>query len=1015
MADLHKFIRQQFADNNWSKQCDLSKISVTKLREIAEAFNQLDVKSKLTLTFTYTNSVIPSDPEIAELVDSVVLQALVEDNNFVRCVATALHSRQSLNHLIFDLSDTSESFAKTLKDLEDCSTDGHISKIPPLAELLDARITDDALGLSFSSSSSLPRDLRSNCLNSFCGFTIREKTPAQQMKESYLDRLQEECERRRVHVPIPGRSFGKQDGGEDVSQDSVSHHLHSLRSESPLGCRRAPSFPRRSSAVRKTDMNDSQVSAPICSVNTGPSATSTNSNTSARAKLLAMHSRSPAAVSATSAVGGSGNSSSSSGASGNTSRRMMLLSSSTTSEPGERASFRHLNASGASVAGGKRSSGIKLLDFQDLPAIGLQAKKLRKEQQEKEREEKRKEREQKAQERREARDAARRAKMLAHAAASAAAAGGKKTGVALLSPPSHPIQTPVVSQALPLLQPMLQQPPRLQPGPGPVAATAKPIGWDMQQPWTPFGVGPTRNHHRVRQPNRQGGSDQNGGDEVVDDDDEDYEDDDEEECEAVVGADGVFHLTAPRGFRGFTEAIPQNSVSLQSQQSVTPTSTILLQRSTQGDHFVPHLITTGQQAAAQGGVFQAVPGGPRFRFVRPWAPPLQGQAPQKAAAGVEGVTATASTQLVQLPDGRIALATTAPHQISQQQQQQPQPQQQQTVIIANPGTVSRLQMAATPTAQIPTSIPTSTLQAATGSPQQVLIRSPALVSTAPPHHHHHQATVMVNSSLPQATIQVSMGQTVPLVAAPRLQPRLIQIRPRTPVVVTTASTVTSVAPSPAAAPGTIPVILPSLSSSTANITSSSAGFQQRPRFVVANSLRQVAPTSAVHNPPQQQTLMRIVPRPAQAPLAPAATAGAKQLLPQPPQAQPPPLAQPREKIHLTSTQLTSIQTLFQGANRLTRPDKAIILSFFSGKRVNPHPDGGTALRIRLSEYRERVIDATSGKVMDVAAETFMHLDYATGKFECVKSYRTLPPEQLMALPVQPKTTTTTAATTTSAP
>lgn len=83
--------------------------------------------------------------------------------------------------------------------------------------------------------------------------------------------------------------------------------------------------------------------------------------------------------------------------------------------------------------------------------------------------------------------------------------------------------------------------------------------------------------------------------------------------------------------------------------------------------------------------------------------------------------------------------------------------------------LQRLQMAATPTAQIPVSVPTSTLQAATGSPQQVLIRSPALVSTAPP---HQQTTVMVSHSLPQATLQVPVGQTVPLVASPRLQPRV---------------------------------------------------------------------------------------------------------------------------------------------------------------------------------------------------------------------------------------------------
>lgn len=306
----------------------------------------------------------------------MVLQALDEDNNFVRCVATALHSRHNFGHLIFDLSETSESFAKTLDSLRTCSTDGHIStRIPPLAELLDARITDAALNLS--SSSPLPKGLRSNCLNSFCGFTIREKTPAQRMKESYLDRLQEECERRRVHVPIPGRSFGKQDGGEDVSHDGFNNHPHSLHSESPSGSRRAPSFPRRSSLARKTEINEGQASAATSSASTGSSLTPTNSSTSARAKLLAMHNRSSAAVAAVATAGRNGNSNSNSGATGNTSRRMMLLASSTT-EPCERATLRHLNTSGASVAGSKRSSGIKLLDFQDLPAIGLQAKKLRK-------------------------------------------------------------------------------------------------------------------------------------------------------------------------------------------------------------------------------------------------------------------------------------------------------------------------------------------------------------------------------------------------------------------------------------------------------------------------------------------------------------------------------------------------------------------------------------------------------------------------------------------------------------
>lgn len=156
------------------------------------------------------------------------------------------------------------------------------------------------------------------------------------------------------------------------------------------------------------------------------------------------------------------------------------------------------------------------------------------------------------------------------------------------------------------------------------------------------------------------------------------------------------------------------------------------------------------------------------------------------------------------------------------------------------------------------------------------------------------------------------------------------------------------------------------------------------------------------------------------------------------------MAQPfsREGLNLTPTQVTSIQSLFQGANRLSRLDKATILSFISGKAgkltagwiqffwssivhclsffsnfvVNPQPESGTAQRIRLSEYRERVIDKESGNPMEVAVDTFLLLDYATGRFESVKSYRTLPPDQLMALPVQPKVvSTTTFVTTTSAP
>ena len=159
---------------------------------------------------------------------------------------------------------------------------------------------------------------------------------------------------------------------------------------------------------------------------------------------------------------------------------------------------------------------------------------------------------QKAQERREARDAARRDRLLAQAASvsstAATSSGGfpKRPGPPLLASQQTPT---VVSQPLQLLQPIPHQQAihqsQLTQGIG-TPVTMKPVAWDLQQPWTPFGVGPARNHQQhgrfSQQNNRQDG---NGGEE----EEEDYDDDDDEDDAAVVGSDGAFHLTAPRGFR----------------------------------------------------------------------------------------------------------------------------------------------------------------------------------------------------------------------------------------------------------------------------------------------------------------------------------------------------------------------------------------------------------------------------------------------------------------------------------
>ncbi|VDL46104.1 unnamed protein product [Hymenolepis diminuta] len=290
------------------------------------------------------------------------------------------------------------------------------------------------------------------------------------------------------------------------------------------------------------------------------------------------------------------------------------------------------------------------------------------------------------------------------------------------------------------------------------------------------------------------------------------------------------------------------------------------------------------------------------------------------------------------------------------------------------------------------------IQTTPGTSQPIIIRAPNLtpVASTPQGQPQQTTTFVISPSLPQ----------VPIAQAPQLQPRLIQIRPRTPLstTATPTSTVTNTNITSVARPNaSVPIILPAVSTGGVTVAS---GLQPQPRIIVANAgLRPVAPAGQnAQNQQQQQGYTRIIPR---LPLAPTTgpTTVQKQISSQPVTL----MAQPfsREGLNLTPTQVTSIQSLFQGANRLSRLDKATILSFISGKAVNPQPESGTAQRIRLSEYRERVIDKESGNPMEVAVDTFLLLDYATGRFESVKSYRTLPPDQLMALPVQPKVVSTT--------
>ncbi|XP_026481211.1 negative elongation factor A-like [Ctenocephalides felis] len=99
-------------------------------------------------------------------------------------------------------------------------------------------------------------------------------------------------------------------------------------------------------------------------------------------------------------------------------------------------------------------------------------------------------------------------------------------------------------------------------------------------------------------------------------------------------------------------------------------------------------------------------------------------------------------------------------------------------------------------------------------------------------------------------------------------------------------------------------------------------------------------------------------------------------------------AQPaqRKGLSLTKPQMLEAQEMFSKANKVTRPEKALILGFMAGSRDNPCPDLGNIVTIKLSEILENVLqEDDTYKAMLV--ETHFQMNYENGEWERIKKYR----------------------------
>ncbi|KAJ7397360.1 Negative elongation factor A [Pitangus sulphuratus] len=152
-----------------------------------------------------------------------------------------------------------------------------------------------------------------------------------------------------------------------------------------------------------------------------------------------------------------------------------------------------------------------------------------------------------------------------------------------------------------------------------------------------------------------------------------------------------------------------------------------------------------------------------------------------------------------------------------------------------------------------------------------------------------------------------------------------------------------------------------------------AQFKQRTPMYNSNS-----------NPPAATPTSPLTPT---TPPAISPAAQAPQVAPQT-QQQPP----PKKSLSLTREQMYAAQEMFKTANKVTRPEKALILGFMAGSRENPCQEQGDIIQIKLSEHTEDLPKADGTGSTTMLVDTVFEMNYATGKNECLALSSALEPD-----------------------
>ncbi|XP_021204471.1 negative elongation factor A isoform X1 [Bombyx mori] len=187
------------------------------------------------------------------------------------------------------------------------------------------------------------------------------------------------------------------------------------------------------------------------------------------------------------------------------------------------------------------------------------------------------------------------------------------------------------------------------------------------------------------------------------------------------------------------------------------------------------------------------------------------------------------------------------------------------------------------------------------------------------------------------------------------------------------------------ASGGKPVLVPALLNSSAVLLQPGGkavllhNIKQVTQPVVQQQQRTTVPVPALH---QTQTLHHQIPQ---------TQVQIQQQVQQPTPVQPAPQPAatpllPRRGLSLTREQMLEAQDMFRNANRVTRPEKALILGFMAGSRDNPCPNLGNIVTIKLSENIENVLQSDD-TYLTMLSEMHFQMNYNNGQWTRLKKYR----------------------------